>query len=651
MITFEAELGLVHVIEEVEDLNLIPEPEGDRLFLDIESSGLRPYNGDRICGIAFCYEKGDAYYIPYRHFNTDFNIPVDTAIEFFEGLLNKFTKWVNHNIKFDAHFLWQDGLEFKGQMICTLMMSMLIDAEAQSHSLKNLCREVLNLSMEDKDIVELWFKERKIKKADKVYAEVPPDILGKYAGMDVLSNRALYYALVKKVPKSMLNLMVQEINLTKRLFHIERRGIHIDRRKNILDGYAATTRLVDIVAELEATFAIEFKDSTGYKQNIICDQLGLPIVHRSLFKTDKRTGLKKGGTVSFDKDALVKYRALPQVVSDPFKTKVIELLQEYSTIASHQKLFMVPFEEYITPDEKIYPSYSQNVRTGRMSSRGPSISIQTKNSKELIIPGPGLAFADYDADQVEFRVIVDYCRNPMALKAYAENPKTDFHQWIADTANIMRKLAKKINFSLAYGAGEKKILSEISIEVEVVTQILEEMNGVVDEQEFQKRIMARARDIFNKYHQALPEVKQMADSYSNLCKQQGYVENRLGRRRRIPWKYTYSAFNTLVQGETMDIIKGRIIDLEQLEKDEVFVVLNVHDSILFEGPKDVLTDITMHNRIKSILEVTPPGFEIPLPWSGGFSTRTWKEAGTKEIIRVDDEIVAAPFDLYFAEQK
>lgn len=670
MLVLESELGLCHILENISELEEIPEPNGERIFLDLETTGFRPYQGDRLHGIALCLEEGDAYYIPIRHNLCDYNLPADKVLSWLDKYINSFSKWINHNINFDHHFLWVDGIEFKrpGKTICTFMLSMLVDAEYPNHKLKSLCR-LFGLEMEDEILLDQWFKNNKIKKDDRNYADLPYDLCGKYACMDVLGNRFLYNKLVRKLPRTMLSLVKQEIDFTRTLFEIERRGIKIDRRKNIVDGFRATSRLEEIVAELEATFAVEFKDHTSYRRNIIINKLGLPVVHFSKKKVNRYTGVVSGGGPSFDKDALVKYKALPEVLLDPLKERTIDLLAEYGALASHQKLFMNRLEEYGDHKDRIHPSYMQNVRTGRMSNSSPSIMVQNKKSKELFIVDDnyndlnfavkeGWALSDWDADQIEFRLIVHEIQNPMAIQAYAKDPNTDFHNWTANNANILRALAKTINFSLAYGAGEKKILFEISRNKDVVSALIKEMQeeGLDPLEEhvriFQQRIAQKAKDIFNSYHKALPEIKEATKEAESFCKKHGYIENFFGRRRRIPWKFAYSAFNTKVQGGAMDYIKGRMIALQKFEKENVYIVLNVHDSLLFTGPRDVMRDPQMHKEIKKELEIIPEGITVPLTWSGGYSETTWAAAASDDPKYDEDgNFVSGPLKYMYDEPK
>ena len=69
--------------------------------------------------------------------------------------------------------------------------------------------------------------------------------------------------------------------------------------------------------------------------------------------------------------------------------------------------------------------------------------------------------------------------------------KSDFHQTVADMAEIPRSQAKTINLGLFYGMGKGKLQAEL---------------GVTKE---------KAAELFNTYHSRVPFVKQLMDKASN----------------------------------------------------------------------------------------------------------------------------------------
>jgi DNA polymerase-1 len=93
-------------------------------------------------------------------------------------------------------------------------------------------------------------------------------------------------------------------------------------------------------------------------------------------------------------------------------------------------------------------------------------------------------------------------------------------------------------------------------------------------------------------------VKKFMDDTVVQAKVDGYVTTLIGRRRAIPEINSSQvqtrnlgerlAINTVVQGTAADIIKQAMIDVHKALGEsglETKLVLQIHDELLFEGPK------------------------------------------------------------------
>ena len=92
---------------------------------------------------------------------------------------------------------------------------------------------------------------------------------------------------------------------------------------------------------------------------------------------------------------------------------------------------------------------------------------------------------------------------------FCKNDKTDFHQMVANMAGIERKQAKTINLGLFYGMGNKKLAAELGLDTD------------------------QAYELFNKYHNKVPFVKELSRQVSNVAGSRGYIKTLLGRKRRF----------------------------------------------------------------------------------------------------------------------
>ena len=240
--------------------------------------------------------------------------------------------------------------------------------------------------------------------------------------------------------------------------------------------------------------------------------------------------------------------------------------------------------------------------TGRFSSSHPNLQQVPARDPELgpmirslFIPEEDSEWYCADYSQQEPRVLIHYaCLKDMSSalkvqKEFCRNDKTDFHQMVANMAGIERKQAKTINLGLFYGMGNKKLASELGLDND------------------------QAYELFNRYHDKVPFVKELSRQVSNVASSRGYIKTLLGRKRRFNmWEprdswgerayslseayshypkqelkraYTHTAMNALIQGSSADITKAAMIKIYEAGLlDEIDLKLTVHDELDFSVP-------------------------------------------------------------------
>ena len=139
----------------------------------------------------------------------------------------------------------------------------------------------------------------------------------------------------------------------------------------------------------------------------------------------------------------------------------------------------------------------------------------------------------------------------------------------------MRRVAKIVNFGVLYG------MSEFG---------LSQQTGLPPEQ---------AGSFIRRYFQRFGTVKAYQDQVLREAEERGYVTTLLGRRRYIPElkSGTYAiraagqrmAINHPIQGTSSDIVKRAMIRIQRFideQRLEAMMVLQVHDELVFELPRD-----------------------------------------------------------------
>ena len=401
-------------------------------------------------------------------------------------------------------------------------------------------------------------------------------------------------------------LMALEMDVTKALVEVERRGIPVDHRA----WNKAKKEITSIISEVE----IKIFDMAGFDVNVrsgpqmvrAFEALKLPI------KIKKET---KNPT--FDKYAL-------QPMGHPFTDGVLKL-RSYRQI---RDAFIDGLGQYIHDDDKVYTTFNQTkgendygVRsTGRLSSSEPNMQQSPKRNREIAAlvrsifrAQTGQVWYSSDWSQFEFRIFAHYTNYDPLTQEFIKNPKIDFHQIIADMANIERDpAAKRINLGLIFGMGEGKMAKELNLPYS--TDTYKDKEYLVPGPE--------AKALFNQYHEKLPNVKPFLKMASNLARSRGWVKTIYGRRIRFPRGHSpHKAGGVVFQGTAADIMKKKLVIVNNETRKLAPLVSIVHDEFNNIGPKE--NKAKVKKVMKEIMEDVPE-LRIPILADIGTGSNWWK---------------------------
>lgn len=620
----------------VENVNELPElAQAEELFLDGETTSgkddepaFHPYLGHRFCGVAVTADDDPTtWYIPVRHRSPNSNNISLTAFDaWLKHLLapkhgdGRKRRWINHNVKFDAKFALVEGnghdpSEIGRQLVDTLTLSKTLDSDREGgHALKALSADWLGRdTSEEEEIARLL---RAMKTED--YGRIPVDRLGYYACGDVQHNRELWRYLQQQVPSELMGIWKTEVALTRVLLKVEHRGLPFNREKVQRRRVEMLRTMVLAADRIKAETGIEFSDSSKCSHEIIVGSLNLPILARDP-KTKRPT---------FDADALKLYLTHPLVINSPKSLSVIQSILAYRDAETHKSLFLDAMIRFADANGKVHPNFNQAVRTGgRMSCGEPNEQQWDERAKELIEPEEGHAFACADASQIEFRFIAHHTEDQEAIKAYQENPRTDYHVWVGNMLEADRGLGKTMNFAIAFGAGKARVQQELRANKFIIAAVLRELGPNASAEEFANAVAKRASEVYERYHEKFPGIKRTAQEAEAVCKRRGYIRNAFGRRRHLSFRNSYRAFNTLNQGGAGDYIKDRIVATDEwLESQGVHYAGFVHDEVLPYGPVDAIKTLCESGEYRRLMEIQTVPFSVPFKWNMGWSTKSWLDA-------------------------
>lgn len=271
------------------------------------------------------------------------------------------------------------------------------------------------------------------------------------------------------------------------------------------------------------------------------------------------------------------------------KHPIIESILEYRKLAKLKSTYVDGLLKVVDADGRVRSTFQQTeTRTGRISSTEPNlqnIPIRTKEGSQLrrfFRARPGWKLLDADYSQIELRVLADLADDKNMISAFrnGEDIHTTTAAQVFDMPELMvtplmRSRAKAVNFGIVYGIGAFSLSQDIGVSI------------------------AEADSYIKHYLAHYSGVKRYMEDTIKQARKDGYVTTKFGRRRYLPElaasnKMTQAfgervARNTPIQGTAADIIKIAMVRVfRRLEKEQMKakLILQVHDELLVEAPKD-----------------------------------------------------------------
>jgi DNA polymerase-1 len=149
----------------------------------------------------------------------------------------------------------------------------------------------------------------------------------------------------------------------------------------------------------------------------------------------------------------------------------------------------------------------------------------------------------------------------------------------------MRRKAKTVNFGIIYGISAFGLSQRVGIS------------------------RKEAKEIIDNYFEKFPGIKNYMDNTIAFAQQHGYVETIMGRRRYIRDINSRNAtvrgfaernaINAPIQGSAADMIKMAMINIHNWLKEnhpDTHMILQVHDELLFDVPKNSVDKVAPHIR-------------------------------------------------------
>ena len=557
-----------------------------------------------LVGLSFSVKHGTGTYVPCPANAKD----CAALLQLFTPLFsNPGITWVGQNLKYDMLILKWYGMDLAGEIFDTMLAHYVLEPDGKS-SMDALSAKYLGY--QPVSITELIGKKGK---GQSSMRDVEVSIAKEYAVEDADITMQLYNTFLPMLSEEgVANIFTAVENpLVKVLTQMEFEGIKVDM--DFLNAYSKELEIEAKVAE-ESVFT-----QAGVRFNLASPkQLGEVLFDK--LKLDDKAKKTKTGQYATGEDVLTKLAVNHKICDDILAFR--ELTKLKSTYVDAFPLLLNP------KSGRIHTSYAQAVAvTGRLSSTNPNlqnIPIRTSKGREIrkaFIPKDDnhvLVSADYS--QIELRIVAAISGDENMCAAFKSG--TDIHTATAakvfsvpeaEVTKEMRYKAKSVNFGIIYGQGAFGLAENLGIP------------------------RAEAKEIIDNYKKEFPGIQKYMDDTVNFCKEYGYVQTLMGRKRWLKdigsSNFTVRGFaernaiNSPIQGTAADMIKVAMIKIHAAfidKKLESKMLLQVHDELVFEVLKTEL------DEVKSIVltcmqTALPLPNDVPVTAEVGFG-KNWLEA-------------------------
>jgi len=593
---------------------------------NLKTKGLGAVRKDGfVTGIAIA-TKNQTLYFPIAHAMTD-NLPVEETWNYLNEKVfkNKDIRKVFHNAMYDVCWIRSaTGDMPQGQLLDTMIAASVIDETRMRYSLDSISKDYLNEAKYKYDLAEKSLAECGIKDPMSNMHKLPYSLVKDYAEQDVNLTLKLWNLFEKKLDEVLYTKINEdgskELKTCKQIFELETKlfpclvdmkfkGVKIDvekaktlgkllekRRDNLIKIIKKRTGLdVEIWAASSIKHLLDHQKITKYKKT----KAGLPQLPKDFLKTHENRYLRM----------IVKAREC-----DKAKGTFVEGLLEFV------------HEGRIHADINQIRSDQGGTVTGRFSMSNPNLQqipsrgIIGKKMRELFLPEDGCVWGSFDYSQQEPRIVVHYALKlglpgTDTLKDEFNKEDADFHQIVADMAQISRTMAKTINLGLFYGMGKIKLASELNLTRPKANALFAEYHAKVP---FVRRL---SQDLieFAEEHKLLFTLKDRFCRFNKWETRNREWNNTINRYEPVPiltregaetafkaellekfkdnvadnymqdfdryYKpaFTYKALNRLIQGSAADMTKKAMVDL--YEKG-ILPQIQIHDELCLSIKND-----------------------------------------------------------------
>jgi len=555
----------------------------------------------KLVGISLSTSKNSGWYIPVGHVKGN-QIPENIVAEKLSPIFsNSQIPKRAHNAIFDITVLKNIGVKVMGLEFDTMIAAHVLGK--RNLGLKDLVLE--NFGVEMTKIENLIGSGRN----QITMSEVDIKEASQYAISDADFTQQLYEKLNQEIIDANISELTSKLEfpLIRILYQMQLNGVSIDTELLNSMSEVLGNQLAQIQNEMYELIGHEFNlNSPKQLSELLFNELNLPPTRKikSGFSTDAQSLDELKTTLDFGNADQ----------ADPRSYEVLSRILEFREISKIKSTYVDALPSLVNQKTyRIHTTYRQTgTSTGRISSNDPNVQnipVRTelgRKVREAFIPqNPLSTLLAADYSQIELRVLAHFSNDTGLVKAF--NSGEDIHNATAalvynvhhsDVTKDMRRIAKILNFGVIYGLSAHGISRQTDLN------------------------QKEGKEFIDIYFEKYPGILNYLEDIKAKCRETGYVETILGRRRyfpdvnssnfRVRSQAERAAINMPIQGTAADIIKVAMIQIQnKIEETNLNskMILQVHDELIFEVPNNEI------GVMESILEEIMPysiALNVPL---------------------------------------
>ena len=529
---------------------------------DTETTNIDALHAELV-GIAFSYEKGKGFYVPFPENKEEATALIEKFRPFFE---NDAIEKIGQNLKYDLKVLSNYSIQVKGKLFDTMIAHYLINPDMR-HNMDILSETYLKYS--PKSIEDLIGKKGKNQLSMR---DVPLEDIKEYAAEDADVTFQLKENFTLQLDNTGTKKLFDEIEipLVKVLAAMEKEGIRVD-----VDFLKSLSHdLGNDIQKLETTIY----EIAGEKFNLASPkQLG-----DILFDKLKIGGAKQKKTKTGQ------YATGEEILNYLVKEhEIVKAILDWRQLVKLQNTYVDALPNQVdSTTSRIHTDYMQTVAaTGRLSSNNPNlqnIPIRTERGRQIrkafVARDENFTLVSADYSQIELRIIAALSGEENMIQSFQKNE--DIHKATAskvfnipleEVTREQRSHAKTVNFGIIYGVSAFGLSNQTSLS------------------------RAESAALIEAYYQTYPSLKSYINNQIQFARENGYVQTILGRRRYLKDINSQNAIvrggaernavNAPIQGSAADIIKIAMINIHEKLTSENWkskMLLQVHDELVFD---------------------------------------------------------------------